>query len=486
MKQSSPSSGATPKSPLDLLANAPSLLLHLLLLVVIITGGLCLDSLFRVLSSSVRDWRALWSELLVASALAGVLGSYLWRMQRTILADRRRVVLLAAIVIAAGLATKLIVPGHVLTPYLFPMAAATMLVAVLLDVQLAVVVGIILSLLVGFVGGKSLDLTAYTLVGSVIGALAVSPTGRLSTFAWAALAVGVVNSVVAVSFRLLGVGSDVVGLLELVGASLANGVLSVSLAFTTFFWLGTLLGITTPVQLVELARPTHPLAKRLLLEAPGTYHHSLMVGNLGERAAELIGADPLVVRVAALHHDVGKCLRPYFFVENQTAGENYHEQLDAKTSAQIIISHVQDSLELARKHRFPTAVLDVIAQHHGTTRVGFGHFYQQAVKESNGQVSEVDFCYPGPRPRSKEAAVVMLADGVEAAVRASGATSAAEIERVVRKLTNDRLISGELDDCDLTLRELGIIGNAFVQVLQGFAHTRIQYPEKDSVERSGA
>jgi len=268
MKQSSPSSGATPKAPLDLLANDPSLLLHLLLLVVIITGGLCLDSLFRVLSSSVRDWRALWSELLVASALAGVLGSYLWRMQRAILADRRRVVLLAAIIIAAGLAAKLIVPGHVLTPYLFPMAAATMLVAVLLDVQLAVVVGIILSLLVGFVGGKSLDLTVYTLVGSVIGALAVSPTGRLSTFAWAALAVGVVNSVVAVSFRLLGVGSDVVGLLELVGASLANGVLSVSLAFTTFFWLGTLLGITTPVQLVELARPTHPLAKRLLLEAP--------------------------------------------------------------------------------------------------------------------------------------------------------------------------------------------------------------------------
>lgn len=484
MKRLSPSSGAT-QAPLDSSTDSPSLLVHLLLLTVSVIGGLCLDELLPILTSSVREWRALWSELLFVTALTGILGFYLWRMQRGILGNGKRVALLASIVIVAGLGAKLAIPGHVLTPYLFPMAAATMLVSVLLDAHLAIVVSIILSLFVGFVSGKSLDLTIYTLLGSLIGALAVSHLGRLSTFAWAALAVGVANSIVAVCFRVLGTGYDVIGLLQLVGASLANGVVSVSLTFTTFFWLGTLLGITTPVQLGELARPTHPLAKRLLLDAPGTYHHSLMVGNLGERAAELVGADPLVVRVAALHHDVGKCLRPYFFVENQTPGENYHEQLDAKTSVQIIISHVHDSLELARKHRFPTAVLDVIAQHHGTTRVGFGYFYQQAVKEGNGQVSETDFRYPGPRPRSKEAAIVMLADGVEAAVRASGASSAAEIERVVRKLTNDRLISGELDACDLTLRELEIIGNAFVQVLQGLTHTRIQYPEKDSVAGSG-
>lgn len=486
MKQSSPSSGAAPRTPLDSSANPTSLLIHLIFLVISIIGGLSLDDLLRLLSSSTREWRVLWSEVLFVAALTGILGFYLWRMQRVILGNRKRLALLAALVIVAGLGAKLTIPGHVLTPYLFPMAAATMLVSVLLDSQLAIVVAIILSLFVGFVSGESLDLTIYTLLGSLVGALAVAQLGRLSTFAWAALAIGLVNSVVAVCFRVLGTDYDMVALLQLVGASFANGLVSASLTFTAFFWLGTLLGITTPVQLVELARPTHPLAKRLLLEAPGTYHHSLMVGNLGERAAEMVGADPLVVRVAALHHDVGKCLRPYFFVENQTPGENYHEQLDAKTSAQIIISHVHDSLELARKHRFPTAVLDAIAQHHGTTRVGFGYFYQQAVKEGNGQVTEMDFRYPGPRPRSKEAAIVMLADGVEAAVRASSASSTAEIERVVRKLTNDRLVSGELDDCDLTLRELEIIGNAFVQVLQGSGHSRIQYPEKDSVAGSGA
>jgi len=206
------------------------------------------------------------------------------------------------------------------------------------------------------------------------------------------------------------------------------------------------------------------------------------VGNLGERAAQLVGADPLLVRVAALHHDVGKVLRPYFFVENQASGENYHQQLDPKTSAEIIISHVKDSLELARKHHFPPKVLDVIAQHHGTTSVGFGYFYQQACKEAGGkEVNEADFRYPGPRPHSKEAAIVMLADSVEAAVRASAPESAGEMERIVRKITNDRLVSGELDECDLTLRDLDRIRSAFIDVLQGVFHLRLEYPEKDSL-----
>jgi len=320
------------------------------------------------------------------------------------------------------------------------------------------------------------------LIGSVVAALIVSRLERLSTFAWAAWAIAIVNAAVAVSFRLFSQGYDFVGLIQLIGASVANGILSSSLTFATFSWLGGLVGITTPLQLLELARPTHPLTRRLMLEAPGTYHHSLLVGNLGERAAELVGADTLLVRVAALHHDVGKVLRPYFFVENQTNGDNYHQQLDPTTSAQIIISHVKDSLELARKHHFPDAVLDVIAQHHGTTRVGLGYFYQQARQETGkGEIDEAAFRYPGPRPHSKEAAIIMLADSVEAAVRASKPSSPGEMERIVRKITNDRLVSGELDKCDLTLRDLAAIRGAFIDVLQGVFHPRIQYPEKDSL-----
>jgi len=446
--------------------------------------GLSLEPLIGlVLRPAAPDWRSLASNLLFTAALTLMLTLYVRQMQPHVLRDRRHMTLLILLIVTTGIAARVTIPGHVLTPYLFPMAALAMLVAVLLDVQLAIVVTVVLSLFVGFVAGGSLDLTIYTLLGSLVAALMVSRMERFSAFAWAAGAIAVVNAIVAVSFRLLSPGYDLVGLLELLGTGLANGILSSSLTFTTFFWLGGVFGITTPLQLVELTRPTHPLARQLLREAPGTYHHSQMVGNLAERAADLVGADPLLVRVAALHHDVGKSLHPYFFIENQTNGENYHQQLDAKTSAQIIIGHVQDSLALGRKYRFPEPVLDIIAQHHGTSSVGLGYFYRQARKEANGEVNETDFRYPGPRPQTKEAAIVMLADGVEAATRAAASNSGSEIERIIRKLTNDRLVSGEFSECDLTLRDLEIICNAFIEVLQGVFHPRIVYPEKDSESR---
>ncbi|MBM4430569.1 MAG: HDIG domain-containing protein, partial [Chloroflexi bacterium] len=273
------------------------------------------------------EWRGVVGMGLFLMALISVLGFYIWRAHRGLLQQRGRLMLLALVIVLTGAVAKFTVPGHAILPYLFPMAAVAMLVSVLIDAQLAIIIVVVLSLFVGFVGGGSLDLTVYTLLGSIVAALVVSHLERLSTFAWAAAAIAVVNSIVAFSFRLFGRGFDPIGLLQLVGASIANGVLSSSLTFTSFFWLGGLFGITTPLQLLDLARPTHPLARRLLQEAPGTYHHSLIVGNLGERAAELVGADPLLIRVAALHHDIGKVLRPYFFIENQAGGDNYHSQL---------------------------------------------------------------------------------------------------------------------------------------------------------------
>jgi hypothetical protein len=427
------------------------------------------------------------SMLLFVVALVLVLSVFIWRTRRDILSHRGRVILLSLLIVLTAVAAKLVMPGHVLLPYFFPMAAFAMLVSVLVDTQLSIVATFTLSLFVGFVTGGSLDLTVYVLLGSVVAALVVSRLEHLGTFARAAVATAVVNAMVALAFRLFSWGYDPVGLLQLAGASVANGLLSASLTFTSFFWLGSVFGIATPLQLMELARPTHPLTRRLLMEAPGTYHHSLIVSNLSERAAHMVGADPLLVRVAALHHDVGKVLRPYFFVENQASGNNYHQQLDPKTSAEILISHVQDSLDLARKHRFPQKVLNVMAQHHGTTSVGFGYFYREACKEADGEpVDESDFRYPGPRPQSKEAAIVMLADSVEAAVRASSPSSTGEIERIVRKIANDRLVSGELDECQLTLRDLDLIRTAFIEVLQGVSHLRIQYPEKDSMTQQRA
>ncbi len=437
------------------------------------------------LQSTVTGWPDLVSMLLLVVVLVCALGLYVWSVCREILYHRRRLILLCLLIVVTAVAAKVTIPGHVLLPYFFPMAAVAMLISMLLDTQLAIAVAVMCSLFIGFISGGSLDLTVYALMGSVVAALIVSHLERLSTFAWAAWGIAIVNVIVAVSFRLFSQRYDPAGLLQLMGAGMANGIIATSLAFATLLWLGSAFGIATPLQLLELVRPTHPLARRLLLEAPGTYHHSLIVGNLGECAAGLVGADPLLVRAAALHHDVGKVLRPYFFVENQAGGENYHQQLDPKTSAQIIIGHVKDSLELARKHRFPDAMCDIIEQHHGTTSVGFGHFYQQARKEAGeGEVDQADFRYPGPRPRSKEAAIVMLADGVEAAVRGSRPGSPGEVERVVRKLINDRLVSGELDECDLTLRDLDAIRSAFIGVLQGVFHPRLEYPEKDSLTQT--
>ena len=261
----------------------------------------------------------------------------------------------------------------------------------------------------------------------------------------------------------------------MIAVGVANGGLAVSLAVAGFFLLGNLFGITTSVQLMELARPTHPLLHELQMKAPGTYHHSILISNMAEQAAQAIGADALLARVGAYYHDIGKILRPYFFTENQMDGVNVHERLDPKTSAQIIVSHVADGLELAKKYRLPRSIRDFIPEHHGTRLASF--FYQQA-RERGQEVNEADFRYPGPKPQTREAAIMMLADGVEAAARADRPGSVEEIDQLVRKIIQKRVMEGQLDECDLTLRDLDRIRAAFVSILQGIYHPRIKYPEE--------
>jgi putative nucleotidyltransferase with HDIG domain len=276
------------------------------------------------------------------------------------------------------------------------------------------------------------------------------------------------------------------GLLQLIAAGVTNGAFSVSLTLIGFFLVGNLLGITTALQLLELARPTQPLLRQLLLRAPGTYHHSLMVSNLAEQAAERIGANALLTRVGAYYHDVGKIVRPYFFVENQMDGINVQDRLDPRTSAQIIISHVEDGLNLAKKYHVPREVRAFIPEHQGTGFIKY--FYHQALEQAADpdQVDEADFRYPGPKPQSKETAIVMLADSCEAAVRAAHPNSAEEIDKITRRIITDKLTSGDLDESDLTTRDLDQIRGAFVEILQGVFHPRIKYPEEVQEKLAGA
>jgi cyclic-di-AMP phosphodiesterase PgpH len=261
-----------------------------------------------------------------------------------------------------------------------------------------------------------------------------------------------------------------------------NGVLSSLLAVGSFALLGRMFGILTTMQLLELANPTQPLLRRLLMEAPGTYHHSIMVGNLAERAAEVIGADSLLVRVAAYYHDIGKLERPWAFIENQADSiANVHDTLDPAESAQVIAAHVTDGIKLAEKYRLPPRIRDMIPQHHGTRTISF--FYQQASERTTDQVDAALFTYPGPRPQSREAAILMLSDSTEAAARAARDHSREAIEQLVDRIIRQRLEEGQFDDCNLTLRDLTRIKQSFVTLLTGIYHPRIPYPPS-GVKRS--
>jgi hypothetical protein len=346
----------------------------------------------------------------------------------------------------------------------------------LVDASIAIVITAVLSLGIGFIAGGSLELTMVTFVSGVVGAMGVSRRERAAAFVWTGILVALTGIMTSVAFRLYSKSYDLTAISQLVIIGFANGILSASTAFAAFSWVGRLFGVTTSLHLLDLARPTQPLLRQLALKAPGTYHHTLIVANMAEQAAEAIGADSLLTRIGAYYHDIGKTLRPYFFIENSLDRENIHDRLDPKTSAQIIISHTKDGLDLAKKHGLPVEVQAIIMQHHGTTLASF--FYQQASQKApEGEaVDEADFRYPGPRPQTREAAIVMLAD-VEAAVRSARPSSLEETERLVRQFINVRLVSGELDECDLTLRDLDSIRQAFVSVLKGVFHPRIQYPE---------
>jgi putative nucleotidyltransferase with HDIG domain len=332
-----------------------------------------------------------------------------------------------------------------------------------------------LSVLLAWIAGGSLEVGVIGLVGTMVGGLAVWRKERMISYFIAGGETAFAMIATYLAFFLAS-RSDDLGVLSIVGFELlVNGVLSSLLVVWSFALLGRLFGILTTMQLLELANPTQPLLRRLLMEAPGTYHHSIMVGNLAERAAEVIGADSLLVRVAAYYHDIGKLERPWAFIENQADSvANVHDTLDPVASAQMIAAHVVDGVKLAEKFRLPTKVREMIPQHHGTRTISF--FYQQASERSTESVDADLFTYPGPRPQSREAALLMLADSTEAAARAARDHSREAIEHLVERIVRQRLEEGQFDDCNLTLRDLTRIKQSFVTLLTGIYHPRIPYP----------
>ena len=407
------------------------------------------------------------------------LGLYLFRYAPKSRPARHDVTLLFFLLVFFTVLAKVMIPGQVNLAYLFPIAAMSMLLTVLVDFQLSLVATLTMAMLVGYLSGGSLELTVYCLIGGLVGSLILGRAERLSAYLWSGLFVSLVNVAVILVFRLPGELLAPLGLLTLVGAGLGNGLICASVTVASFYFLGSVFGITTNLALMELSRPTQPLLRELLLNAPGTFHHSIMVSNLAEHAANRIGADALLARVGAYYHDIGKIKRPYFFAENQMDGVNVHQRLDPETSAEIVQQHVTDGLALASEYKLPARVRAFIPEHHGTTVAAY--FYHMALKEAEdeSQVNEDGFRYPGPRPQSRETAILMLADGSESAVRSVRPTSVQQIEETVDKVFKARLLAGQFDECDLTMRDIQEIRRTFVTMLEGVFHPRVQYPSRE-------
>jgi putative nucleotidyltransferase with HDIG domain len=446
---------------------------------------------------TARDsWRQLVGMLGVLGIVTVALALYLYKFMQGVW-ETRQLYLVGMVVLLPVVAGRFVLPNPDLQ-FVFPAAAVIMLLAVLMDFQVAAVIGSFVALYLGIVSGSSFETMFVFFFGAIAGAWVIWRAQRTMTFLWAGFAVTAATFASAASFALIHgdlTGRQAANLLMDAGI---NGGLSASLTFLSFSLLGTLFGITTHLQLLELAHPNQPLLYRLAREASGTYHHSIVVSNLAESAVERVGGDPLLARVAVLYHDIGKVEHPSFFVENQVSGENVHNSLDPRISAQIIRDHVFDGIRLAQQAHLPKSIVDIIEQHHGTTLIRY--FYTAAVN-SGMDVDEATFRYPGPRPQTKEAGVVMLADGVEAAVRAGvqsgrlyedgerradGAAQVCEnkLQEIVDEVIRARLEDRQLDDCALTLKDLENIREAFILILEGIYHPRVEYPKLRSPEDS--
>jgi putative nucleotidyltransferase with HDIG domain len=418
--------------------------------------------------------------LLLSALVVGLLLAWIWRFRPDLWHRNNVMVLIGLLLVAATVALKA-TAGRETLPFFLPTAAIAMLLAVLLDASIATIVIAIVALLGGAVNGGALEMTAYIFLGGVAGIITVRRGDRLQVFLQAAFAVFAVCAVVVSVFSLLE-GSDVQGVLELWVASAVSAAGSGIAAVGSFAVLGSVFGILTVFQLLELANPSQPLLRRLLVETPGTYHHSLMVGNLAERAAESIGADPLVTRVAAYYHDVGKLANPLAFIENQAGGENIHDQLDPEVSAGILKQHVADGIDIAYRAKLPKALIAYIPQHHGTAIMSYFFARAKALAGPGATVDERRFRHAGPKPQTREAALIMLADGVEASVRSLASRDEPAIRAMVTRIIEERTADGQFDECDLTLRDLERIREAFVGQLLGMYHTRVAYPQNIVVE----
>ena len=405
---------------------------------------------------------------------------YFIRRKPVAISDLRSLILLALLFVIFLVGARISNPNRTIVPYLFPIPAFALLISALFGMELGIVFGLLMSLLASFGMPDTLGLLPYYAISSLVGVLALGHARRVAEFMYAAIAIAVAGASMVAAYRLPTSDLDWVGLATLMGAAIFTGITSTSIALPMQYLLAQFLGMTTTLQLLEISRPDSPLLNFFLQRAPGTYQHCLQVANLAEQAAECIQGDTLLIRVGALFHDVGKSSNPLFFIENQPQNQiDSHDDQAPEISAEIIIRHVADGLELARKFHLPHRLHDFIAEHHG--RLLTRYQYNRAVQAFNGDVSQVDeskFRYPGPSPRSKETAILMFADGIEAQARAERPRNDIEVRTLVRNVIERCQKDGELDNTPLSQYELASITDSFFNTLRVTYHPRLVYPKE--------
>ncbi|MDK0569555.1 HDIG domain-containing protein [Clostridium perfringens] len=366
--------------------------------------------------------------------------------------------------------------------YIIPLACMPMLITLLLNYKISLVFSMLNVILIGGAVGFNPNIIILAILNVVLGGTLLRKMQQRNDILYSSITVAVLSSILTFSVGTLTTNNFMEILADSTFAA-AGAVLSGILTIGVLPFFESTFDIVTNAKLLELSNPNNPLLKKLLMEAPGTYHHSILVANLAELAAEQVGGNPLLARIGAYYHDVGKTKRPYFFRENQFGKKNPHDRLKPEVSSKIIISHVKDGSELAKEYNLPKTIHDFIVTHHGETLVKYFYLTVKNNSENPDEVKEEDFKYPGPKPMSKEQGIVMLADSTEAAVRSINEPTEEKIEKMVNNIIDDKLASGQLDNCDLTLRDISKIKKCFLKALNGIHHERIEYPDDNKKEK---
>ncbi|WP_420808454.1 HD family phosphohydrolase [Clostridium manihotivorum] len=403
---------------------------------------------------------------------------YLKKYYKAVYDDNSKLLLISIVNITSLILARAFA---IVSPFLIPLACAPILLTLLVNYKVSLFLSVLNCILIAGAVNFNAEAIVLSFLVSILASTSLRKIEQRNDILYSTLFLSVIGAIVTFTQGII-LSNNILDILMKSGFVIIGCLFSGVMAVGLLPFFESTFDVVTTVKLLELSNPNNPLLKKLLMEAPGTYHHSMMVANLSEVAAEEVGGNPVLARIGSYYHDVGKTRRPYFFKENQIGKENPHDKITPNLSTLIIISHVKDGLELAREYNLPKVIRDIIEQHHGTTLVKYFYITMKNNAENPDEIKEEDFRYPGPKPESKEAGIIMLADSVEASVRSISDPTKGKIDEMVNKIVKDKLYSGELDNCDLTLKDINKISKCFLKVLNGIYHQRIEYPtEKDKI-----